>query len=62
MQKHRKKKKHYRKIAISVGALAIVGVPTAAMACLGGQETGRTQTAAQRHEMRPWHGVPTLSL
>ncbi|MFD7630989.1 CAP domain-containing protein [Streptomyces sp. NPDC059851] len=60
MQKHRKKKKHYRKIAIAVGALGIVGVPTAAMACLGGQETGRTQPVA-RHEMRPWHGAPTFT-
>ncbi|MEU2392277.1 CAP domain-containing protein [Streptomyces sp. NPDC007369] len=61
MQKHRKKKKHYRKIAIAAGALAIVGVPTAAMACLGGPDTGRMQSAG-RSEMRPWHSAPTLAL
>ncbi|MFD0264994.1 CAP domain-containing protein [Streptomyces sp. NPDC127106] len=60
MQKHRKKKKHYRKIAIAVGALAIVGAPTAAMACLGGPDADRTQLAG-RHEMRPWHSAPTLA-
>ncbi|RKT08618.1 uncharacterized protein YkwD [Streptomyces sp. 3211.6] len=45
MRKHRKKT-HYRKIAVAVGALAIVGVPTAAMACLDPQETGPARTAA----------------
>ncbi|MGW4686385.1 CAP domain-containing protein [Streptomyces sp. NPDC004244] len=60
MQKHRKKKKHYRKIAIAVGALGIVGVPTAAMACFGGPDSVPTQ-AAGRHQMRPWHGAPTFA-
>ncbi|MEU3405248.1 CAP domain-containing protein [Streptomyces sp. NPDC006670] len=45
MRKHRKKT-HYRKIAVAVGALAMVGVPTAAMACLDPQETGPAHTAA----------------
>ncbi|MFF2196746.1 CAP domain-containing protein [Streptomyces sp. NPDC058157] len=45
MRKHRKKT-HYRKIAVAVGALAMVGVPTAAMACLGPQGTGPAHTAA----------------
>ncbi|KJY25013.1 CAP domain-containing protein [Streptomyces katrae] len=51
MRKHRKKT-HYRKIAVAVGALAIVGVPTAAMACLDPQETGRAHTAATAWQER----------
>ncbi|OKK15990.1 hypothetical protein AMK16_24910 [Streptomyces sp. CB00455] len=54
MKKHRRKT-HHRKIAVAVGALAIVGVPTAAMACLGPQGAGPTRPAAARHEARPWH-------
>ncbi|MFD8985728.1 CAP domain-containing protein, partial [Streptomyces sp. NPDC059564] len=53
MKKHRKKT-HYRKIAVAVGALAIVGVPTAATACLDTQETGPVRTAAAQHDARPW--------
>ncbi|MFJ3877787.1 CAP domain-containing protein [Streptomyces sp. NPDC090077] len=45
MKKHRKKT-HYRKIAVAVGALAVVGVPTAAMACLDTQDGGRVRPAA----------------
>ncbi|MFF5703750.1 CAP domain-containing protein [Streptomyces sp. NPDC012794] len=45
MKKHRKKT-HYRKIAVAVGALAVVGVPTAAMACLDTEDTGRVRPAA----------------
>ncbi|MEU6868740.1 CAP domain-containing protein [Streptomyces sp. NPDC046876] len=55
MQKHRKKKKHYRKIAIAVGALGIVGIPTAAMACLAPQETVHARHAG-RGEWHPRHG------
>lgn len=60
MQKHRKKKKHYRKIAIAVGALGIVGIPTAAMACLGPQETVHARHAG-RGEWHPWHGAPSAT-
>ncbi|GAA0300481.1 hypothetical protein GCM10010302_43820 [Streptomyces polychromogenes] len=49
MRKHRKKT-HYRKIAVAVGALAVVGVPTAAMACLGPQDTRPARSAAAA----PW--------
>ncbi|MFG2980237.1 CAP domain-containing protein [Streptomyces sp. NPDC048258] len=59
MQKHRKKKP-FKKIAIAVGALGIVGVPTAAMACLGPQDTGRTR-AASHQETRPWHSAPSAA-
>ncbi|MEV6951270.1 CAP domain-containing protein [Streptomyces sp. NPDC051183] len=52
MQKHRKKKP-LKKIAIAVGALGIVAVPTAAIACFDTQDTGRTQ-AKSRPESRPW--------
>ncbi|WP_405982671.1 CAP domain-containing protein [Streptomyces sp. NBC_00158] len=45
MKKHRKKT-HHRKIAVAVGALAAVAVPTAAMACLDTQDTGRARPAA----------------
>ncbi|MGW6981908.1 CAP domain-containing protein [Streptomyces sp. NPDC054932] len=59
MQKHRKKTS-YRKIAIGVGALAIVGVPTAAMACFDGQDNGRTRTVSQQ-ERRPWQYAPSAT-
>ncbi|MFE1875441.1 CAP domain-containing protein [Streptomyces sp. NPDC059496] len=54
MQKHRKKTS-YKKIVIGVGALAIVGVPTAAMACFDGQDNGngRIRTASHQQQ-RPW--------
>ncbi|MET9463790.1 CAP domain-containing protein [Streptomyces sp. NPDC006544] len=57
MRKHRKKT--HRKIAVAVGALAIVGVPTAAMACLGPQDSGPARAAETRHEGRYWQGAPT---
>ncbi|MFC9294253.1 CAP domain-containing protein [Streptomyces sp. NPDC057011] len=57
MRKHRKKT-HRRKIAVAVGALAIVGVPTAAMACFDGHESGSGRPAAARHEGNPWRGTP----
>ncbi|CAL9618281.1 hypothetical protein SUDANB120_05805 [Streptomyces sp. enrichment culture] len=53
MQKHRKKKTHYRKIAVAVGAVGILGVPTAAMACFDTQDTPRPR-AAERYESRAW--------
>ncbi|MFG2978145.1 CAP domain-containing protein [Streptomyces sp. NPDC048331] len=61
MQKHRKKTS-YKKIVIGVGALAIVGVPTAAMACFDGQDdgNGRTRTASHQQQ-RPWQWQQTPS-
>ncbi|MFF4419594.1 CAP domain-containing protein [Streptomyces sp. NPDC001549] len=61
MQKHRKKSS-YKKIAIGVGALALVGVPTAAMACFDGQDdgNGRTRTASHQQQ-RPWQWQSTPS-
>ncbi|MGW0363215.1 CAP domain-containing protein [Streptomyces sp. NPDC002990] len=56
MQRHRKKKQ-YRKIAIAVSALAIVGVPTTAMACFGSDDDGRAP-AASRSESRPSPSAP----
>ncbi|MEU9007425.1 CAP domain-containing protein [Streptomyces sp. NPDC048551] len=57
MRKHRKKT-HYRKIAVAAGALAVVGVPTAAMACLGPQDSGHVRPAASRQDGRPWQDAP----
>ncbi|MEU9084997.1 CAP domain-containing protein [Streptomyces sp. NPDC048357] len=59
MQKHRKKKP-YRKIVIAVGALGIVGVPTAAMACFDTDDSGRTRTASHQGQ-RPWHYTPAAT-
>ncbi|MET9691961.1 CAP domain-containing protein [Streptomyces sp. NPDC006514] len=61
MQKHRKKTS-YKKIVIGVGALAIVGVPTAAMACFDGQDNGngRIRTASHQQQ-RPWQWQSTPS-
>ncbi|MFF3013396.1 CAP domain-containing protein [Streptomyces sp. NPDC057939] len=57
MKKHRKKK-HHRKIAVAVGALAIVGVPTTAMACLDTQETGPVRVVSSQQDARPWQTGP----
>ncbi|MEU8828186.1 CAP domain-containing protein [Streptomyces sp. NPDC048636] len=38
MSKHRSKKSHRRKITVAAVAVAAVGVPSVAMACLGGQD------------------------
>ncbi|MFG2873423.1 CAP domain-containing protein [Streptomyces sp. NPDC048337] len=58
MRKHRKKT-HRRKIVVAVGALAIVGVPTAAMACFDTQEGGWSgRPTAARHDANPWRGAP----
>ncbi|MET9609541.1 CAP domain-containing protein [Streptomyces sp. NPDC006512] len=57
MKKHRKKT-HHRKIVVAVGALALVGVPTTAMACLDPQETGPVRPVAAQQDSRPRHGGP----
>ncbi|MFG2617229.1 CAP domain-containing protein [Streptomyces sp. NPDC048507] len=57
MKKHRKKT-HYKKIAVAVGALAVVGVPTAAMACLDPQGSDHVRSAASRQDSRPWQDAP----
>ncbi|MFJ4776042.1 CAP domain-containing protein [Streptomyces sp. NPDC088762] len=56
MKKHRKKT-HHRKIAVAVGALAIVGLPTAAMACLGPEGSDPVRTAASPYDGRHWQGA-----
>ncbi|MCX4776050.1 CAP domain-containing protein [Streptomyces sp. NBC_01264] len=57
MKKHRKKT-HHRKIAVAVGALALVAVPATAMACLDPQGTGPTRSVVAERDSRPWHGDP----
>ncbi|MEV8533817.1 CAP domain-containing protein [Streptomyces sp. NPDC051211] len=60
MQKHRKKT-HYKKIAIGAVAVGIVGIPTAAMACLDTQETGAARVTGQGSP-RPSYSAPSLSV
>ncbi|MER6198653.1 CAP domain-containing protein [Streptomyces sp. NPDC001586] len=61
MQKHRKKTP-YRKIVIAVGALGIVGIPTAAMACFDTDDSGRGNTRAASHQgQRPWQYTPSAA-
>ncbi|MCP3754650.1 CAP domain-containing protein [Streptomyces sp. TBY4] len=57
MKKHRKKT-HHRKIAVAVGALALVAVPATAMACLDPQGTDRMRSVAAERDGRPWYGDP----
>lgn len=57
MKKHRKKT-HHRKMVIAVGALAVVGVPSAAMACLDTQDTGPIRNTAAQQDSRPWQYTP----
>ncbi|CAM5671698.1 hypothetical protein SAVIM338S_07048 [Streptomyces avidinii] len=57
MKKHRKKT-HQRKMAVAVGALALVGIPTTAMACFGPQGPGPSRPVAAQQDGRPWHGSP----
>ncbi|MFB6518108.1 CAP domain-containing protein [Streptomyces sp. NPDC056401] len=57
MKKHRKKS-HHRKIVIAVGALALVAVPSAAMACLDPQATDPMRPVAAGQDSRPWYGGP----
>ncbi|MFZ3492858.1 CAP domain-containing protein [Streptomyces sp. 5.8] len=52
MKKHRRKT-HHRKIAVAIGALALVAVPTTAMACLDPQETGPMRSVAAEQESPP---------
>ncbi|MFF5445597.1 CAP domain-containing protein [Streptomyces sp. NPDC012888] len=56
MQKHRKKR-HYKKATIAAVTLGVMGIPTAAMACLDLQEEPRTVRAADR-----WTPAPSLDL
>ncbi|MGR4878186.1 CAP domain-containing protein [Streptomyces sp. LARHCF249] len=59
MQKHRKRK-HYKKISIAAVTLGIVGIPTAAIACLDTQETAATR-AFGRQGPRPFPSAPSPS-
>ncbi|MEV6683150.1 CAP domain-containing protein [Streptomyces erythrochromogenes] len=59
MQKHRKNS-HYRKISVTVMALGALGIPTAAMACLGtyggpdsNRSPGRQQAVSQPAILSP---------
>ncbi|MFE2875864.1 CAP domain-containing protein [Streptomyces roseus] len=57
MHKHRKKT-HYKKITIAAVTLGLVGIPTAAMACLHTNDAGGAK-AGGRHGMRPSHTAPS---
>ncbi|MFB7052177.1 CAP domain-containing protein [Streptomyces vinaceus] len=57
MHKHRKKTR-YKKITIAAVTLGLVGIPTAAMACLHTNEAGGAK-AGGRHGMRPSHTAPS---
>ncbi|KOU13424.1 hypothetical protein ADK52_38785 [Streptomyces sp. WM6372] len=59
MHKHRKKT-HYKKITIAAVTLGLVGIPTAAMACLHTNGAGGAK-AGGRHGMRPSHTAPSPS-
>lgn len=56
MQKHRKKTR-YKKITVAAVTLGIVGIPTAAMACLDTWEQGGSRASDQRIT-RPSHSAP----
>ncbi|MFB6812313.1 CAP domain-containing protein [Streptomyces sp. NPDC056387] len=58
MHKHRKKT-HYKKITIAAVTLGLVGIPTAAMACL--HTDGPGPARAGRHGAHPFHGAPSPS-
>lgn len=67
MHKHRKKRTHYKKISIAAVTLGIVGIPTAAMACLNNQHdgaaraAGRHHTHASHHTPSPGESIPSLA-
>ncbi|WP_327308492.1 CAP domain-containing protein [Streptomyces sp. NBC_01298] len=54
MKKHRRKT-HHRKISVAIGVLALVAVPTTAMACLDPQGSGPTRSIAAEQESGPWY-------
>ncbi|WP_405758622.1 CAP domain-containing protein [Streptomyces sp. NBC_00073] len=58
MHKHRKKS-HYKKISIAAITLGLVGIPTAAMACLHNDGPGAAR--AGRHGAHPSHSAPSPS-
>ncbi|MEU7555371.1 CAP domain-containing protein [Streptomyces sp. NPDC044571] len=60
MRKHRKRTQHKKKIFIAAAALGIVGIPTAAMACLGPQGSGAA-TADGKQYKRPSYSAPSSS-
>ena len=61
MQKHRKTT-HYRKISIAAVTLGVVGIPTAAMACL--DTDGNASRASQKPSARPSYSasIPDVPL
>ena len=63
MRKHRRTR-HYRKISIAAGVIAAVGVPTAAMACVGGASAADGwsrpwQNASADDQSRHWQKTST---
>ncbi|WP_431771378.1 CAP domain-containing protein [Streptomyces cucumeris] len=59
MSKHRSKKSHRRKIAIAAVAVAAVGVPSVAMACLdGGQDDKRSEARGEWTTTTGHRGTP----
>ncbi|MFI5865422.1 CAP domain-containing protein [Streptomyces sp. NPDC051546] len=55
MKKHRKQTRH-RKMVVAVGALALVAIPTTAMACLDPQAAGPVRSGAAEQGAPPWYG------
>lgn len=58
MQKHRKKRTHYKKITIAAVTLGIVGIPTAAIACWDTEETPAAR-ASKWQGARPSPSAPS---
>ncbi|MFD5143958.1 CAP domain-containing protein [Streptomyces sp. NPDC058401] len=54
MKKHRKQTRH-RKMVVAVGALALVAIPTTAMACLDPQAAGPVRSGAAEQGAPPWY-------
>src|SRR4051812_24455393 len=62
MSKHRTTKTHHRKIAVAAVAVAAVGVPSVAMACLDGPDDKATKASgvettasAGQEQGQRWH-------
>ncbi|MET9959815.1 CAP domain-containing protein [Streptomyces sp. NPDC006326] len=60
MRKHRKRTQHKKKIFIAAATLGIVGIPTAAMACLGPQGSGAAKADGEQYK-RPSYSAPSYS-
>ncbi len=60
MRKHRKRTQYKKKVFIAAATLGLVGIPTAAMACLGTQGAGAAK-AGGKQSARPSYGDPSPS-